>query len=511
VRAMADIQLAKSWLNDCVGSHKICPKSLNSRLPSRILDLGPPEGTSDLRLLVNVNTYGCYATLSHCWGKSQPLKLTKTTYDKFQKKITYISLPKTFQDAVTATRSLGLRYLWIDSLCIIQGCKRDWEEQCTEMRRIYKDSFVTLAGPAASGCHSGFLDARQISPHATLQASDSKNSSEVVLSYSGVSEDLGDLMPEPNSVLSKRAWVLQERLLSSRVLYFGTKRMYLECFTNVRFEDCHYPINWEYQIIDMVEKLSIDSLGTHLKCFEYWTGLVQTYSETNLTNATDRLPALSGLASEFQRVTEARYLAGIWREDMPRALAWYVPFFNAVGVPPLISVSDYIAPSWSWASAKLGVLFANGGYENQFYGGLDIIDAGMTLVGLDPFGAVEGGYIDVSGSIQTLLVQQLPDLIVPGRRTLYLHSSNSRGSILATYAPDDVSKVMGPKFKVLMLYLGRYSTGQIVAMAIEPVDGQCNTYRRIGLAYTGEPGYEEFAHYFRDIFRDVGQSLLRLI
>jgi hypothetical protein len=110
---MADIQLAKSWLNDCVGSHKICPKSLNSRLPSRILDLGSPEGdlTSDLRLLVNVNTYGRYATLSHCWGKSQPLKLTESTYDEFQKEITYMSLPKTFQDAVTATRSLGLRHL----------------------------------------------------------------------------------------------------------------------------------------------------------------------------------------------------------------------------------------------------------------------------------------------------------------------------------------------------------------------------------------------------------------
>lgn len=508
---MADIQLAKSWLNDCVGSHKICPKSLNSRLPSRILDLGPPEGTSDLRLLVNVNTYGRYATLSHCWGKSQPLKLTESTYHEFQNKIIYTSLPKTFQDAVTATRALGLRHLWIDSLCIIQGCKRDWEEQCTEMRRIYQDSFMTLAGPAASGCHSGFLDARQISSHAILQASDNKNSSEVVLSYDGVSEYPGDLMPEPDSVLSKRAWVLQERLLSSRVLYFGTKRMYFECFTNVRFENCHYPINWKYQIIEMIEKLRIDSLGTHSKCFEYWTSLVQTYSETNLTNPTDRLPALSGLASEFQRVTKAQYLAGIWQEDMPRALAWYVPFFNAVGVPPLISTSDYIAPSWSWASVKLGVLFANGGYENQFYGGLDIINIRMSLTGLDPFGTVEGGYIGVSGSIQTLLVQELPDLIVPGRCTLYLQSSNSPGSILATYAPADVSKVMGPKFKVLMLYLGRYSKGRVVAMAIEPVDGQYNTYRRIGLAYTGEPGYEEFAHSFRDTFRDVGQSRLRLI
>jgi len=83
------------------------------------------------------------------------------------------------------------------------------------MRRIYKDSFVTLAGPAASDCDSGFLHARQTSSQVTMQASDSKSSDEVTLSHRGINEDPFDLMPEPTSPLSKRAWVLQERQLSS--------------------------------------------------------------------------------------------------------------------------------------------------------------------------------------------------------------------------------------------------------------------------------------------------------
>ena len=114
------------------------------------------------------------------------------------------------------------------------------------------------------------------------------------------------------------------------------------------------------------------------------------------------------------------------------------------------------------------------------------------LASVDPFGAVEGGYFNASGKIQPRLVRELPDLIVPGRRTLYLRSNNSQCSILAEYYPDNSSKVAGSEFRVFVLYLGMYSTGQVVAMGIEPVDGNYNTYKRIGLGHTGGSGYKQF-------------------
>lgn len=307
-----------------------------------------------MKLCVDAKHCGSYATLSHCWGESRPLELTRANYDAFQKIISYKSLPKTFQDAVTVTRLLGLRYLWIDSLCIVQKDKRDWEEQCTEMKRIYKDSFVTLAGAASSGCDDGFLSPRLASYDVAIPLSDGRKSCEVVLSHSGVDENPLYPSPEPNSPLSTRAWVLQERLLSGRVLYFGTNKMYLECFTNVRFDNYHYPTNWQFADVDMVVKSSIDRLGSHTECFEYWATLVVTYSELHLTYITDRLPALSGLASDFRSVTDAHYLAGVWCEDMPRALTWYVPpWEKATAVSS--STPSYIAPSWSWAAAEFGV------------------------------------------------------------------------------------------------------------------------------------------------------------
>ncbi|KAF2233286.1 HET-domain-containing protein, partial [Viridothelium virens] len=344
---------AESWLSDCCQNDESCSTASDARLPTRILDLGPPNSSQDLCVLVTGEAYERYATLSHCWGTSRPLELKSQNFEDFQKRIAFDTLPKTFQDAVTATRSLRLRYLWIDSLCIIQDSRSDWEDQCAKMAQIYAGSFVTLAGPAASGCQSGFLSLRPIPYHLQLEVSDGENYDNIILAYNSTRRLLGRFKPEPNSPLAERAWVLQERLLSRRILYFGSTRMYFECFTKTRFEDCHYPKVWDPISAGMVRKLRIAHIGSFPECFAYWEELITTYSRMKLTHATDRLPALSGLASDFQGVIGARYLAGVWENDIVRELAWRI-LSNEMVKPPAILSSDYIAPSWSWAAASRG-------------------------------------------------------------------------------------------------------------------------------------------------------------
>jgi hypothetical protein len=229
----------------------------------------------------------------------------------------------------------------------------------------------------------------------------------------------------------------------------------------------------------------------------------------NLTHITDRLPALSGLASDFQSAADSRYLAGVWDKDIPRALSWYVPPWGDLAFITSSTSSCYIAPSWSWAAAKFGVEFVNYRYENQFCSDLDIVATKVTPTGLDKFGAVEGGSIEAYGRIRSGLIKELPDLVVPGRRTLYLLSGNSAVSVLAIYAPDDAGRFEGREFTVLLLYLGTVSVGSVIAMAVKPVVGKCNTYERVGLAFSFS-GHGS-SHAFKAYFYDVAKTRILMV
>ncbi|KAH7324606.1 heterokaryon incompatibility protein-domain-containing protein [Stachybotrys elegans] len=511
----ADMELAKSWLQSCATSHKDCQNALFSKMPTRILDLRPPScgSTLDLRLSANPDHRAPYVALSHCWGTSQPLKLLKGNYGDFQNRILYDELPRTFQDAVAATRALGLRYLWIDSLCIIQDSEHDWEEQCTKMRQIYRNSFVTIAGPAASSCDSGFLNPRPRSYETTLPISWWGTSDELIFWYQGIDEFPMEFVPEPNAPLSNRAWALQERLLYTRVLYFGTKQMYLECFTNVRFESFHYPIEWDHAVIGITTKLPMDTFWSRRSFLGFWKTLVETYSRLALTKITDRLPALSGLASAFQAAPTSQYLAGIWHDDLPRGLIWFVPpWGEGKAIPATGSLTDYVAPSWSWAAAKFGVRYLEDTYGDQFQHDFDILDAAVRPTGLDPFGMVKDGYIEGSGRIRTFLVQQKPDLFDDDRLSLYVLSKGPEFSIVASFAPDVFSTEDFQECEISLLYIGMFTSASGVAMSLEEVEGEGSTFKRTGLAFTNFPDPDPDVHIkFRELFQETEKSRVRLV
>ncbi|KAF7891264.1 uncharacterized protein EAF02_001589 [Botrytis sinoallii] len=156
--------IANHWLKTCLSSHRRCehlrPPSLKEWTPSRLIRI---KGINDLvlclRKMGNIPIEVDYATLSHCWGnipETQRLVLTSENISTWTRGIPSLKSMKTFDHAVIICQKLGLEYIWIDSLCILQNCQDDWRQEASLMSTVYKYSKCTITATAAiddtAGC-----------------------------------------------------------------------------------------------------------------------------------------------------------------------------------------------------------------------------------------------------------------------------------------------------------------------------------------------------------------------
>lgn len=149
------------WLEKCQSNHSECFASSNAPwYPTRLLDVEETVLES-VRLVLSAKAHltGGYLTLSHCWGEVLCFKLTKDSVQQFMLGIELLQLPQTFQDAVQVTRRLGIRYLWIDALCIIQDDtnKTDWLHEAGLMHKVYSHSFLNIAATGALDTSKGLF------------------------------------------------------------------------------------------------------------------------------------------------------------------------------------------------------------------------------------------------------------------------------------------------------------------------------------------------------------------
>ncbi|KAK4445689.1 HET-domain-containing protein, partial [Podospora aff. communis PSN243] len=319
----------------CSGKHADCPKNTTQTLPHRVIDVNHSRGSDYVRVCTTSNEMGYYAALSYCWGGPQAVSLTKRTASKMAEQIHLRSLPKTLRDAVFVTRQLGLRYLWVDALCIIQDSTEDKATQLALMARICKDSTVTIAAASAFSVEEGFLETRQPRP-CTYPS--------FLLPFRGWK----DKRP-----INRRAWTLQERLLSPRLVNYGTRGLSWQCQTSLRAHGgMGRFVRDESRRLDsaffLPDRPALDAESLH----DSWNTIVTDYTGREVSFADDKLVALAAVASEFQNQGLGnQYLAGIWRTDLCRRLMWYKTRGKSEGLPQPRSQS-YVAPTWSWASVN---------------------------------------------------------------------------------------------------------------------------------------------------------------
>jgi hypothetical protein len=202
-RGQTSLGIAKSWLNACSTGHTLCNIRNTERFPTRLLDV--KEDPVRLVLTNGWDIKPHYATLSHCWGTLNFLKLTQNSLESFMASIPAEELTRTFTDAISITRELGIDYLWIDSLCIIQDSSEDWEKESALMCSIYSGSKINIAAAAA---HDGTEGCFCQSPGYTKSVHVEDAVDGQKLGFTFVQQDLY-LKSLLTTHLASRAWALQ--------------------------------------------------------------------------------------------------------------------------------------------------------------------------------------------------------------------------------------------------------------------------------------------------------------
>ncbi|KAJ3540881.1 hypothetical protein NM208_g4856 [Fusarium decemcellulare] len=226
----AMLGMMRDWLNQCYMYHPKCRQVAASHLPTRVIDVGNEEAGDKVSLVHTNQACGTYLTLSHCWGQSVSPRTTTTNLELHCRGITLDSLPRAFQDATWVTRCLGIQYLWIYSLCVIQDDKNDRDRESTAMADIYRGSLCNLATDGAYDGDIGlFLERNQ------LQVTTCKIPTSIPESWSKAwyIYPLGELYAtlEENALsgpVSSSSWALRERL-PCRTIHFLPNQIVWEC------------------------------------------------------------------------------------------------------------------------------------------------------------------------------------------------------------------------------------------------------------------------------------------
>ncbi|EQB52770.1 hypothetical protein CGLO_07576 [Colletotrichum gloeosporioides Cg-14] len=316
---------------------------------------------------------GRYVALSHCWGvlnKEQRLCTYAGNIETFKKKIPFKILPSTFQDAVTVTRALGVSYLWIDSLCIIQEDKEDWRSQAARMEDVFSSAYCTIAASSSTSSLDGFIAKRAQRAAVGIQTSQGP------LYLAEAIDDFETHVEK--GVLNTRGWVLQERALSRRTVHFTSTQMYWECGEGVHCETLAELGNRQSMFLG---DSNFPTYGLEyyrderIRLVQY---LYQVYSGLSLTKSHDRSKAILGLQKRLGSTFKSKAMYGVISKYFERTCLWQAD------VPGSLSQIHYessqTVPSWSWMAVMgrirymdipFGEVTWTGDLENPFKPGFD--------------------------------------------------------------------------------------------------------------------------------------------
>ncbi|KAH7140161.1 heterokaryon incompatibility protein-domain-containing protein [Dactylonectria estremocensis] len=347
------------WLDGCNLEHNATCSGLrwSSENPSRLVRI---VSESELQLCTLGDTPTKYVALSYSWGtkvltEQEILQMEhgQTTHGNIKSRhgsFPLSDLPSTLRDAISFCRLVGLSYVWVDSICIIQDAndRSDFEREAPKMHQYYGNAYFTLAVCSNFKATDALLASRTAFSH-PIRASSLGG-----LWVSTPDRSMAEMLS--HSPLSKRAWTLQEESLSPRILYWTPQRMYWSCAQVQHIESTvqERPVS-SFNLSSgpafsprPQAFLLACNRGTSEARHAEWLSLIESYTLRDMSNPTDRFPALASLASKYKDNAnkEEEYIAGLWKTSFVQDLSWTVKV-------PVFTTPEFganVPPSWTWAS-----------------------------------------------------------------------------------------------------------------------------------------------------------------
>jgi hypothetical protein len=336
--------------------------------PTRLLQIGY-NSNPFLRIIdtheLDAGKEHRYMTLSYCWGQSnEPAKTTISNLSDRKKSIDFNALPRTIQEFIMLARAMEVPYVWVDAICIIQPHSSDtldWELESAKMGQYYDGSFCTIAATGATDSSDGLFGPWPSSRFATLPCCSQRRL------HPQAHPSMRHLVLSPTvpgwdecvekSPLYRRAWAIQERLLSKRVVHMSQHGIMWECELDRASEYEVIPRRQPSDLMGPIPVFQHDWYRTtnhEVLLGSTWFAFLEWYSNSSLTCPTDRLPAVSGFVKKMRSITSGTYIAGLWQETISFGLLWSVKLDKKALIP---QPQDYIGPSVRIFSISLSVSY----------------------------------------------------------------------------------------------------------------------------------------------------------
>lgn len=430
-----------------------------------------------------------YTTLSYCWGESASLKTTKSTLTSYQNEIPQSELPKTFSDAALITRAVGVRYLWIDALCIIQDDQDDWATESSKMADIYHGSKLSVTANEQTSASGGVFIQDSCTPLET--ATSARTFLKSAHLCNGRFADIHLVREKRHaSALDKRGWTLQENILSPRRVGVASSELKWRCGVGTVWETgLGYlqddTAHWHLPV------LKSDFPG---KQSSIWSRWMENYSTRRLTFPEDRLVAMLGLITHYQRITQDEPVLGLWRSSLQEDLAWTRITTRSDRFPTELS-HHHNLPSWSPFTCDQAISF------EPWYGDesntklrdicVDFVEHQVLWEGTPYLSNIKSSFLVVVGLLREMHLSQVIE--IPERNPPSFNLDEEDLDIIDDPRPWrckvqwDLEGYKPPHRWPCLLVQRRSIEGdgkfESVFLVLENVIGQ--TYRRIGIGFLG--------------------------